>query len=424
MTFKVIGTPVKRIDSYSKVTGKSIYGSDLKLNDFLHAKVLRSGVPHARIRCLNITKAKELPGVEVLTAADIPGGNAVGIISKNEPVLADKLVRRMGDPLALVAAETEELALQALELIEVEYEELPAIFTIEEALQPAAYPLHEQGNIMTRKIVRKGDIAAGFAKAAAVVENTYVTGWQEHAYLEPEVGVAQWDNQVMTIWSSTQNPHFDQGEVARVLNLPLSRVRVIQAVTGGGFGGKLDISTQCHVALLALKTGRNVKLEYSREESLIYTGKRHPAKIYYKLGAGREGNLLAAQVKIYFDTGAYDSYGSTVVGRAAIHATGPYHVENVEVEAIAVYTNNPICGAMRGFGVPQITFAGESQLDQLAEKLGLSPWEIRLRNAFHNGATTNTGQLLSESVGIRKTLEQARQKMMDLNWSTGGEAGA
>lgn len=424
MTNKVIGTPAKRIDGLQKVTGNSIYGSDLKLSHCLHAKVLRSRVPHARISCLNAAKAKELPGVVVFTAEDIPGDNSVGIIFKNEPVLVDEVVRRIGDPLAIVAAETEETALEALNLIEVEYEEFPAVFSMEEALKPNAYPIYEKGNIMSRKVVKKGDIAAGFARSEAVEENTYSTGWQEHAYIEPEVGVAQWDNQVVKVWCSTQNPHYDQGEVARVLNLPLSRIRVIQAATGGGFGGKLDISTQCHVALVALKTGRNVKLEYSREESLLSSVKRHPANIYYKLGASRDGKLLAAQVKIHFDTGAYDSYGPAVVMRAAVHATGPYEIENVDVEAVGVYTNNPNSGAMRGFGVPQISFAAESQLDQLAERLSISPWEIRLRNAFQHGSFTSTGQLLSESVGIRKTLEQARQKIIELNWSTGGEDSA
>ncbi|MEI7463629.1 MAG: molybdopterin cofactor-binding domain-containing protein, partial [Candidatus Taylorbacteria bacterium] len=226
-------------------------------------------------------------------------------------------------------------------------------------------------------------------------------------YIEPEAGLDEYDGKLVTVWVSTQNVHFDRKEVARNLGLGVHQVRIVQAVTGGGFGGKLDISVQCYLALAAYKTGRPVKMVWQREESMIASAKRHPYIIDYKVGASAEGKLLALKSNIIGDTGAYASYGPAVLTRAAVHATGPYEVPNVYVDAYTVYTNNPQAGAMRGFGVPQMAFAHETHMDLLAEELGLSPFEIRRLNVLRPGGMTATGQVLEHSVGIGMTLEQA-----------------
>jgi len=230
--------------------------------------------------------------------------------------------------------------------------------------------------------------------------------------MEPETSIAHRDGNDITVWTSTQNPHFDRGEVAVMLGLDQNRVRIVQQATGGGFGGKLDISTQCHAALLAWHSNRPVKLTYTREESFVTSSKRHPFSIKYLTAADREGKLLGVMVKIVADTGAYASYGPAVVTRAALHATGPYYVPHVHVDAYAVYTNNPYCGAMRGFGVPQVGFAHEVQMDMLGERLGLDSWEIRRRNFLFPGMDTATGQILRQSVGIGETMKRVCEKVI------------
>ncbi|WP_434130895.1 xanthine dehydrogenase family protein molybdopterin-binding subunit [Sporomusa sphaeroides] len=402
-----VGVSVVKPDAWSKVTGKALFAADMVRPGMLVGKVLRSTVPHALIDRIDTGEASRLPGVvKILTAADIPGPNGVGIVIKDEPVLCKDKIRRVGDALALVAAETEAAAEQALKLIKVYSREIPAVFDAVAAMDEAAPQVHDRNILHLRKI-RKGDVEAGFAAADVIVENRYTTQRMEHAYIEPEAGLAEYDGSMLTIWVSTQNTHFDRREVARTLNLSVNRVRIIQAVTGGGFGGKLDISVQCYLGLLAYHTGRPVKMVYSREESIISSVKRHPYIIDYKSGADKDGRLTAVKAVIIGDTGAYASYGPAVLIRAAVHCTGPYEVPNVYADAYAVYTNNPTAGAMRGFGVPQMAFAHESQMDQLAEKLGLSPVVIRLKNCLQPGATTATGQVLQHSIGIMATIRQA-----------------
>lgn len=410
----VVGKRIKRVDALEKVTGKALFADDLRFESMLYAKVLRSPVSHAKIKKVDISLAKELKGVRaVLTAQDIPGENRIGVLGdpfRDQPVLADGKVRYVGDPIAIVAADSKEIAEEAIKLIEVEYQELKPIFDPLEAMREDAPRVHEVGNIAGHRKIRRGDVKEGFARADVVIEGTYKTPFQEHAYLEPEAGVARVDERGnVTVWACTQFPTNVRQEITKVLGLSLSKVRVIQTVTGGGFGAKLDISVHCHIALLALKTGRPVKLVYSRPESIVASTKRHPFIIKYKTGATREGKLLAVEVEIIGNTGAYISYGVAVLTRAAVHATGPYNVSNVKVDAYTVYTNNPICGAMRGFGVPQVAIAHEMQMDKLAEKLGLDPIEIRLKNAFDVGSKTATGQFLTHSVGIKKTLQEAQR---------------
>lgn len=407
--YRVVGQSVKKIDAVDKVLGKAQFAADIQFDNMLYAKVFRSTVPHGILRSINIAKAEALAGVvSVLSGKDVPGANSAGIIVKDEPVLVkiNEKIRKIGDPLALIAAETEEIAEKALELIEVEIEELPAVFDPLAAMTEAAPKLYDDGNVLAVRKIRKGDSQDAFGQCAVVVENEYRTQMTEHSYIEPEAGVARLDGDVLTIWVSTQNTHFDAKEVARNLKIGLDKVRVIQAATGGGFGGKLDISVQIHLGLLAMRTRRPVKLVYSRTESIINSSKRHPCIVKMKTGADNTGKLLAMECTIIGDTGAYASYGPGTLTRSAVHATGPYEVPHVTIDAYTVYTNNPTAGAMRGFGVPQVAFAHESQMDILAEKLGISPLQIRLQNAFRPGAVTATGAELTQSVGIVPTLEQ------------------
>jgi len=342
----------------------------------------------------------------VFTWRDIPGRNRFGIISKDQELLVEHKVRCVGDPVALVVATTEEAAREALKKIRVVYEDLPAVFDPEEALSPAAPMIHEKGNLLGRRVIKRGSPEEAFKHSDVIIERSYTTTFVEHAYLEPDAGLAYLDESgILVIHASTQNPHYDQKDVADLLALEESRVRIIQMATGGGFGSKLDLNVQGFVGLAAYLLRRPVRMVYSREEAFLSTGKRHPLKIRYTSAANRDGRLTAVDVRIIGDTGAYASYGLAVVSRSAVHAGGPYEVPNVHAESIFAYTNNPMAGAMRGFGVPQLAFAHESQMDLLAAELGLSPLEIRRRNALRIGSTTATGQHLGASVGIGATLD-------------------
>ncbi len=408
----VVGKSVIRKDALDKVLGKTRYSADIKMEGMLYAKVLRSTVAHALVKKIDTEKAKKLHGVfAVLTANDVPGLNGHGIIFKDEPVLVIDKIRKIGDGLALVAAQTEEIACQALSLIEIEMEELPGVFNPVEAMQEDAPKVHGDSNILALRKIIRGDVEAAFAKADIIIENDYVTQMQEHAYIEPEAGIAYMEDDVIVIKASTQNTHFDCREIARNLAMPQSRIRMIQAPTGGGFGGKLDISVQIYLSLLTWKTRRPVKLVYSREESVITSSKRHPCIIHYRTAADSTGKLLAVDVNVVADTGAYSSYGPAPITRLAVHAAGPYEVPNVKIYAYTVYTNNPTAGAMRGFGVPQIAFAYEQQMDILAEKTGISPLEVRLRNTLKKGSKTSCGQKLVVENGIENTLLPAFEKI-------------
>jgi len=411
----VVGKSVIRKDALDKVLGKTQYSGDIKLPGMLHVKVLRSQVAHATLKNIDCLAAQLLPGVHaVLTAKDVPASNSYGIILKDEAVLVMDRIRKIGDALAIVAAESEEIALQALSLIQVELEELPAVFDAEEAMKAEAPKVHEKGNIQSLRKICKGDIETAFAQADIVVETIYRTQMQEHAYIEPEVGVAYLDGDVVVLLVSTQNPHYDCIEVERNLALPRNKVRIVQAPTGGGFGGKLDISVQIYLALLAIRTKRPVRLEYTREESFVASTKRHPYVIDYKTAADKYGKLMAIDVTIIGDTGAYASYGPGTLTRSAVHATGPYEVPNVKVYAYTVYTNNPTAGACRGFGVPQLAFAHEQQMDMIALKGGITPIQIRLLNALQPNSQTGTGQVLDSGVGLIATIKAAQAKAQEV----------
>ena len=404
---KTVGTNVQRVGALERVTGEALFAGDMHVEGAVTLIALRSDRPHARIVNIDLARALETPGcLRIFTARDIPGRNRLGIINKDQHLLADHKVRCIGDPIALVAAETPEAAQQAVESIVVVYEDLPAVFDPEEALRPGAPLIHEKGNLLGRRVVKRGSPDAAFKEADVVVERVYTTPHIEHTYLEPDAGLAYVDpDGIVVVHASTQNPHYDQKDVADLLGLDESKVRIVQAATGGGFGSKLDLNVQGFVGLAAYLLNRPARMTYTREEAYLCTSKRHPTKIYYKSGATRDGRLVAADIRIIGDTGAYASYGLAVVTRSAVHATGPYEVPNLYAESLFAYTNNPMAGAMRGFGVPQMAFAHESQMDLLAEALGISPLEIRLRNCYRIGSLTSTRQELKASVGIRATLE-------------------
>lgn len=431
---QTIGRPLPRPDARAKATGAALYAADLWFEGMLHAKVLRSRHPHARVLRIDTSRAKALPGVAaVLTAEDIPGTRVNGLVRRDWPVLVGvgEKVRYMGDALALVAAETEEIAQKALELIEVDYEPLPGVFSVQEALAPGAPLVHDDapGNLLKHIAVRKGDVATGFAQADVILEGEFRTPFIEHAFLEPEAGVATVREETegqgreggkekglpfITVYVGSQIPFADRRLVAEVLALPEERVRIVQTAVGGAFGGKEDVSVQPLVALLAMATGRPVKLVYSRQESILTHPKRHATTIRLKIGATREGRLLAVEGTIWGDSGAYASLGESVMTRTATHLAGPYVVPHVKIDCYAAYTNNPPAGAMRGFGVPQACFAMESMMDRLAERLGLHPLELRRRNALKAGDITATGQLLRESVGLMETIDRVEAEVRRL----------
>lgn len=408
---QVVGSSVPRVDGIPKVTGQAKFADDISFPNMLYAKVLRSAHAHALIKNINTERAKALPGVvAVLTADDVPGRNGYGIHFKDQPVLAKDKVRHYGDAVAVVAAETVKIAEKALELIEVDYEPLPGVFTVEDALKPDAPKIHPNGNLLLHRKVYKGDVEKGFQEADVIIEDTFKTPMVEHAYIEPESGIGVYDGGTITVYAVSQGVHYHRSEIAANLNYPVSKIRVVQTTTGGGFGGKIDVSVHILVALLALKTGRPVKLTYTRAESMIASTKRHPFTMRYKLGARNDGKLVAAEVEIYGDTGAYNSYGTAVLTRVATCALGPYEVPNVKIDTYTVYTNNPVSGAMRAFGAPQAAIAHEAIMDELAKKIGISPVEIRRINAFREGSTTPTGQVLNDGVGILETIERAVEK--------------
>ena len=409
--FQIVGKNVVRSGALDQVLGRAKYTGDHFYDRMLYLKILRSPHPHALIKGIETREALAVPGVvAILTAKDIPGINDWGFTFPDQPLLAQDKVRFVGDGVAIVAAETPEQATDAMKLVKVDYSPLPAVFDPQEALKSGAPKVHEKGNVMYECRVRKGDVVKGFEKADAIVENEYSTPRQEHGYLEPEaaLGLPEPDGSV-TVIVGTQSPFLVQMNVAKILGVPLDQVRVIQAATGGGFGGKDDVPPELssRVALVATKTGRPAMLIHTREESICCHNKRYPYRIKHKLGASKDGKLQAAQIELTSDTGAYASHGPYVLWRSAVHATGPYVVPNVKVDAVSVYTNNLYSGSYRGFGNVQCEFAAESQIDELAEKLGMDPVDFRLKNVLRDGSYTATNQLLDHSVGVEECLVES-----------------
>jgi xanthine dehydrogenase molybdenum-binding subunit len=406
----VVGRVLPRADAEDKATGAARYTDDYAFPGMLHGRARRAGVPHAILTRLNADRARALPGVQaLLTAADIPGEHNHGLVIYDWPALVGEgePVRYVGDAIALVAADSREIASQALDLIEAEFQPLPVVTDPVQALAPEASQVHRQGNLLEHIKVRKGDIEAGFGQAQVIFEQVYHTASQDHAFLEPECSVARpTDNGRMEVYVGSQIPYADREQVARCLGLPQEKVRIIGTLIGGGFGGKEDIGGQIHAALLAQATGRPVKVLYDRQESLLVHPKRHATQIRVRLGARRDGTLVAAETELYGDTGAYASLGDKVMTRATTHSSGPYIIPHVKADCFAVYTDNPPAGAFRGFGVTQSAFAIESAMDELAEELKIDPVALRRLNALRVGTETNTGQLLRDSVGLSECIEK------------------
>ncbi len=411
----LIGKSQVRPDAVEKVTGDALYTDDLVFDNMLFARVHRAGVPHALLKSLDISKAKALPGVvAVLTADDIPGERTHGLVVYDWPVLVGigERIRYVGDALALVAAETQEIAEQAAALIEAEFELQTVITNAVQSYQPDAPKLHESGNLLKHIKVRKGNMDEGFAKADVILEHTFHTAITDHAFLEPECSIAvPLEDGRMEVYVGSQIPYQDRTQVARVMGWPEERVRIVGQLMGGGFGGKEDVMGQIHSAMLADATGRPVKLLFDRHESLVVHPKRHATQIRVKLGAMKDGCIVAAETELYGDTGAYASLGEKVMTRATTHSAGPYDIEHVRADCYAMYTNNPPAGAFRGFGVTQSAFAVETMMDRLAARLGIDPVEFRRMNALHVGSITNTGQLLRDSVGLVECIDKVSSAM-------------
>ncbi|MDT8897520.1 molybdopterin-dependent oxidoreductase [Thermanaerothrix sp. 4228-RoL] len=415
---KYVGNVHPRPDAVAKVTGRAKYTDDLQFEGMLHARVKRAMVPSAIVKRIDVSKAKALPGVvAVLTAEDIPGERNHGLVIYDWPIMVGvgERVRYVGDAIAIVAAETREIATQALDLIEVEFEPLPVITDPVQAAQPDAPKIHPNGNLLKHIKVRKGDVEQGFAEADVILEHTFFTPMHDHAFLEPECSIARpTPDGRMEVYVGSQIPYADRQQIARALGWPESRVHVVGQLMGGGFGGKEDIAGQIHAALLAHATGRPVKLLFDRHESLIVHPKRHATQIRVKVGAKLDGRLTAVETELYGDTGAYASLGEKVMTRATTHSSGPYEVPHVKADCYAMYTNNPPAGAFRGFGVMQSAFAIESIMDMLAERLGIDPVELRRKNALRVGSVTNTGQVLRQSVGLLECIEKVEAEMRRL----------
>jgi len=403
-----IGASPTRPDGRLKVTGEFAYGSDLWMDDMIWGVTLRSPHPHARITSIGIGEALATAGVyAVLTADDVPGQNAYGLEHADQPVLARDLVRYVGEPIALVAADHPEVARLAASKIVVDYEPLPPVTDAEAALDPAAPQLHPAGNLVRHLKIRKGDPVP---RADVVVEGTYQIGMQDQAFLGPEAGLAVPDGTGgVDLFVSTQWLHVDQQQVCMALDLPPDRVRLTLAGVGGAFGGREDLSMHVHACLLALHTGKPVKMVYSREESFFGHVHRHPALIRYEHGADKDGTLKYVRAAIYLDGGAYASSTSAVVGNAGTMGAGPYVVPNVHIDCYGAYTNNPPCGAMRGFGSVQAAFGYEAQMDKLAAALGIDPVEFRCKNAMEQGSTGPTGQVIDSPAPVAELLRRVEQ---------------
>jgi xanthine dehydrogenase molybdenum-binding subunit len=406
-----VGAPAPRYDGRAQVLGQHQYVADMLVPGMLHGAVRFSDHPRALVRRIDIAAAAAVPGVvRVVTWRDIPGERFQGLITADWPLLVaeGEETRYVGDMIAAVAAESRAAAREAAALIEVEYDVLDPVVDAQTALATDAPPIHPGGNLLSTSVVRRGDVDRAIAAAAHVASGTFTTQRIEHAFLEPEAALAVPEGEVLRVHSEGQGAWEDRRQITSLLGLPQEAVRVSQVGTGGAFGGKEDLGAQGPAALLAHLAGRPVLVRFTRAESLRFHPKRHPTVIDASAACDADGRLTAVRARIVGDTGAYASVGGKVLERAAGHACGAYRVPNVDVEARAVYTNNPVAGAMRGFGVPQVTFAIEGLLDELAERVGIDGWEIRWRNALETGDRFGTGQLLGPGVGIKATLLAVR----------------
>ena len=403
-----VGERTVRMDSTEKLLGTGEFVDDMQVPGMLHGAVLRTKYPRAMAKKIDISAARALPGVEVvLTAKDVPGERLLGHIVHDWPVMIaeGEETRYVGDALVVLAATSKEAARQALELIRVEYEELPPLLSPEAAMAEGAPRLHPKGNLLSETSVKRGNVDQAIADAKYVVTQRYSTPRQEHAFLEPESALAvPSQDGPLTVYTAGQGVYDDHQGIVEMLGVANEKVRVISKLVGGGFGGKEDLSVQHHAALLAWHSGRPVKLTFTRKESFLVHPKRHPMDMEYTTACDESGKITAVKARIVADTGAYASLGGPVLQRACTHGAGPYQIDNVDIEGRAVYTNNIPSGAFRGFGVTQTCFAMESNLNLLAAKAGISPWEIRYRNAIEPGGVLSNGQIADDGTALKETL--------------------
>jgi len=406
-----VGDSAMRPDGTLKVTGEFAYASDLWMDDMLWGVTLRSPHPYARIRGLDLGPALATPGVyAVLTAEDIPGRNRVGLEHEDQPTLAEDVVRYQGEPVALVAADHPEVARRAAKRIRVDYEVMNPVTDGRQALEPDSPRLHEHGNVVRHLKIRKGDPDP---TAPVVVSLDFEVGMQDQAFLGPESGLAvPAEDGGVDLHVATQWLHVDQRQVCQALDLPPEKVRLTLSGVGGAFGGREDLSMHVHACLLALHTGKPIKMAYNREESFFGHVHRHPASIKLEFGAETDGRLVYARTHIVLDGGAYASSTGAVVGNAGTLGLGPYNIPNAHVDCYGVYTNNPPCGAMRGFGCVQAAFAHEALMDQLADRVGVDRVEIRRRNGMREGDRNHTGQLIDSAAPVAELIERVRDLPM------------
>jgi selenium-dependent xanthine dehydrogenase len=406
-----LGARVPRIDVREKVTGTGKYPDDVYLPGMIYASAVRSAYPRARVLAIHTEEARALTGVVgVWTADDILGENKVGHLVKDWDTMipVGGITHYLGDAICLVAAETMEILEQAKALVQVDYEELPMVRNPEEARAPDAPLVHHTGNLLTHKHIQRGNPAEAIAKSKYVMHQHFSTPWTEHAFLEPECGVAYPDGDGVMILSSDQGVYDTQRETMGMLGMDARQVKVQNELVGGGFGGKEDVTVQHHAALIACLSGRPVKVKLTRQESILIHPKRHPMEMDFSIGCDENGIIQGVIAQVIADTGAYASLGGPVLERACTHASGPYNYQNFEIDGWAYYTNNPPAGAFRGFGVTQTCFCIESLLNQMAHKVGISPWEIRWRNAIRPGQELPNGQIVDDSTGLLETLQAVR----------------
>ncbi len=427
--FEVIGKSHLRKDARDKVTGAAQYTADMPVEGVLWGSLVRSKTHAARLKRVNTSKAARYPGVvAVLTASDVPGTNSFGVVVSDQPVMAQDTIRHFGEPLALVIAQDQKAAMEASALVEVELEDLEPVLDPEDALQPGARPIHPGGNLLSEYDICKGESEKGFKEADVILEDVFEVPRIIPGYMEVETSLARMNpDGTISVWVSSQQPFTDQREIAEVLGLGVEKIQVIGSLIGGAFGGKEDAGLAILAALGALKTGRPVRLVNDRRESFLAHPKRHPARIYLKIGAYTDGRITALDARVFLDTGAFASLGPSVGSLLTETIGGPYHIPNMHVHTRVAYTNSPFSGAMRGFGNPQAHFAMESMMDILAEKLGMNPVDLRRENLYKPGDQTITTVKVPETTvslqQILNEIEVRREQYLKIPPNPGKKAG-
>lgn len=407
MSYSVIGKSFPRSDALQQVTGKMQFGADVFRPDMLHALVLRSQHAHAKILKIDTSAAEKLAGVRaVITSKDVPY-NRFGFTHQDQPLMADDKVRYFGDAVAAIAADSWEAAVEGLRLIKVDYEPLPAVFDPLEAMKPDSPKVHGESNLASHLKIRTGDVEQGWKESDVIFEEQMSTPMVEHAHIEPHAAYAEiLSSGELLVMSSVQRPFLIASDLGKLLKMPMSKIRVVSTAIGGGFGGKNEITMEPILAILSMKTGKPVKMQFTREDEFEASTVRHPYLLKYKTGLKKDGTLVARQVEIISDSGAYVSWGESTLTKACIHAAGPYQIPHVRIDGFVVYTNKSIGGAMRGFGVTQLGFAYEVHMDTIAAEMGLDPLQFRLKNLLVNNCALPTGQVL-ETISVTECVNRA-----------------